>query len=93
MHAAYASDKEVAADTQLQAFAAALVAPHGANLGRINADGNKLETRAQLAKFIEDFVSIVLTHGSAHLQVNLGYLWSAQPEFETRRETCGRRRL
>lgn len=66
--AAYPSDESVAEDTQVQAFAAALVAPHGSNLVKIN-DANELKTKAQLAKFIEDYVTIVVTHGTAHLQV------------------------
>lgn len=53
----------------MQAFAAALVSPHGANLGRINDEDNQLKTKAQLSRFIEDYITIVLTHGSAHLQV------------------------
>jgi hypothetical protein len=69
INAAYPNDKAVAQDKEVQAFAAALVAQHGSNLGRINSNDNKLQTRAQLAQFIEDFVTIVLTHGSAHLQV------------------------
>ena len=66
--AAYASDAAVASDEAVQAFAAALGAPHGSNLGRINAAGSELKTRAQPAGFMEDFITIVLTHGSAHLQ-------------------------
>lgn len=69
--AAYPSDKSVADDKEVQAFAAALVSPHGSNLGRIN-EANQLKTKAQLSKFVEDYVTIVLTHGSAHLQVRLG---------------------
>jgi len=65
--AAYPSDKAVADDQEVQAFAAALVSPHGSNLGRIN-EANQLKTKAQLSKFVEDYVTIVLTHGSAHLQ-------------------------
>jgi len=57
INAAYASDKAVADDLQVQAFAAALTAPHGSNLVRINDAGSELKTRAQLAKFIEDYVA------------------------------------
>jgi hypothetical protein len=70
VEAAYPSDKAVADDKQVQAFAAALVSPHGSNLVRINDADNALKTRAQLAKFLEDFITIVMTHGSAHLQVS-----------------------
>ncbi len=66
--AAYNSDAAVAGDTALQGLSAALCSPKGANLGRINAGGCELATRAQLASFVEDFVTIVLTHGTAHLQ-------------------------
>lgn len=66
--AAYPSDQSVAEDAQVQAFAAALVSPHGSNLVRIN-DANELKTKAQLTKFVEDYITIVLTHGTAHLQV------------------------
>lgn len=72
IYAAYPSDKAVADDQEIQALAAALTSKHGSNLGRINDDGSELKTRAQLTQFIEDFVTIVITHGSAHLQV-----WSA----------------
>ena len=78
VNAAYKSDVDVASDTQLQAFAAVLASPRGSNLVRINAAGAELQTRAQLAQFIEDFVTIVLTHGSAHLQVgqhSYGWVW------------------
>ena len=68
VNAAYASDAAVASDEAVQAFAAALGAARGSNLGRINAAGSELKTKAQLAGFIEDFITIVLTHGSAHLQ-------------------------
>jgi hypothetical protein len=69
VHAAYPSDKAVADDQEVQAMAAALVSKHGSNLGRINDAGSELKTRAQLTQFIEDYVTIVITHGSAHLQV------------------------
>jgi hypothetical protein len=69
VHAAYASDEEVAQDAQVQAFAAALVSPRGSNLMRLNDEGGELTTRKQLARFLEDFVTIVVTHGTAHLQV------------------------
>jgi len=66
--AAYLSDKAVAADEQLQAFATALTSPHGSNLVRLNDAGGEIKTRSQLSQFIEDFITIILTHGSAHLQ-------------------------
>lgn len=70
--AAYPSDAAVTADAQIQAFAAALVSPKGSNLVRISEAGDELKTKAQLAKFIEDFITIVLTHGTGHLQVGSG---------------------
>lgn len=67
--AAYSSDEAVANDVAVQALAAALASPKGSNLVRINEDGSEIKTRAQLAQFIEDWVVIIITHGSAHLQV------------------------
>lgn len=87
IYAAYKDDKAVADDHEVQAFGAALVAQHGSNLGRINDENNKLQTRAQVAKFVEDYVTIVLTHGSAHLQVSV---WSAGDAIKQKaRSTSG----
>lgn len=75
VNAAYADDGAVASDAEIQAMAATLCATDGSNLGalRVSApgsddDGCALDTRARLANFVGDWMSLVSAHSSAHLQ-------------------------
>jgi hypothetical protein len=69
INAAYADDAAVAADAQVQAMAATLCDPEGSNVVELQPGGGcSLDTRAKLAGFMADWVSLVAAHSSAHLQ-------------------------
>jgi hypothetical protein len=73
INAAYADDAAVAADAEVQTMAATLCATEGSNLVALRVptaadDGCALDTRARLAQFVGDWLSLVAAHSSAHLQ-------------------------
>jgi hypothetical protein len=69
VEASYADDAAVAADAQVQAMAAALCDPEGSNVVELQPEGGcALDTRAKLAAWMADWVSLIAAHSSAHLQ-------------------------
>lgn len=73
INAAYADDAAVASDASIQALSATLCAADGSNLVALRVptdgdDGCALDTRERLARFVGDWMSLVTTHSSAHLQ-------------------------
>jgi hypothetical protein len=73
VNSAYSDDAAVAADAQVQNMAATLCAADGSNLVKLRVpsdtdDGCSLDTRARLAQFVGDWMSLISAHSSAHLQ-------------------------
>jgi hypothetical protein len=67
----YKTDRAVARDAAVQAWAAALVNPRGGNLRKITAGGNAVTTRAALYELVGSVLYATLAHGTAHLQVRV----------------------
>jgi hypothetical protein len=65
----FKSDRAVARDAGVQAWAAALVNPWGGNLKKITSAGNAVNTREALYELVGNVLYVTLAHGTAHLQV------------------------